>query len=273
MGTYLFAWNPKRWTWKDEELAAEIRDVQAKGSSDSRWSCGNRRALPVGSRFFLIRLGQEPRGLVGSGTTASEPTLRPHWDNAQRRMGKVHSSVRIRFDFLSREPLVTWAELQRQPFASMRWGVQASGIALPQDVAMTLEAVWARRTGGDSPILADEVDGTAEYPEGARKRVTVDAFERSPQARAACTAHFGYRCSVCNVLLSDLYGSVANDFIQVHHLLPLAEVSSDHKVNPQRDLRPVCPNCHAIIHRQMPPLSIERARRLVKGKLRVERIG
>jgi len=266
MSTYLLAWNPKKWEWKDAELTAKILDVQAIGHADDSWSCGNRQDLPVGSRFFLIRLGGVPRGIVGSGVTTTEPELGPHWDSSQRRFGKEALFVRIKFDFLSKEPLISWSELNKSPFSGMRWGIQASGVAVPTPIASSLERLWARRTGGEGPLLPDELPPDREFPEGACKKVTVNAYERNPQARAACIAYFGYGCSVCDVTLEEIYGSIASEFIHVHHTKQLAGVPSNYKVNPRKDLRPVCPNCHAILHRRRPPLSIEKARRLVRKR-------
>jgi 5-methylcytosine-specific restriction protein A len=39
----------------------------------------------------------------------------------------------------------------------------------------------------------------------------------------------------------------------VHHLQPLSGLGADYEVDPVEDLRPVCPNCHAIIHLRNPP--------------------
>jgi 5-methylcytosine-specific restriction protein A len=264
MATFLFAWNPKKWKWKEGELTKQVLKVAATGSAEDLWSCGNRKDLPVGSRFFLIRLGQEPRGIVGSGQTTSHPELGPHWDATLRRLGKEALSVDIKFDFLSKQPLITWNELQKSPYSSVSWGIQASGVLLPESITKSLEELWARRTHGTDPILPEEVALTEDYAEGAQKRVSVNAYERNPQARAACIAHFGLRCSVCRLLLEDRYGSIAAGFVQVHHIVPLSEVRPGYRVNPRKDLRPVCPNCHAVIHRRQPPLSIAQARRLVR---------
>jgi 5-methylcytosine-specific restriction protein A len=43
----------------------------------------------------------------------------------------------------------------------------------------------------------------------------------------------------------------------VHHLRPLAEIGAEYVLDPEVDLRPVCPNCHAMLHRTRPPMSIE----------------
>jgi 5-methylcytosine-specific restriction protein A len=53
-------------------------------------------------------------------------------------------------------------------------------------------------------------------------------------------------------------------FIHVHHVLPISELGPDYNLNPIEDLRPVCPNCHAMLHRQQPPLSIEALRSILR---------
>ncbi len=53
-------------------------------------------------------------------------------------------------------------------------------------------------------------------------------------------------------------------FIHVHHVTPLHKIRSSYFVNPQTDLIPVCPNCHAVIHSKREPLSIEEMRQLLK---------
>ena len=81
MSTFLFAWNPKKWDWKERDLTKKILKVAANGSAEDSWSCGNRKELPLGSRFFLIRLGKDPKGIVGSGLTTTDPELGPHWNS------------------------------------------------------------------------------------------------------------------------------------------------------------------------------------------------
>ena len=73
MATYLFAWNPKRWVWGN--LERELETVRRTGSLTDRWSCGNSKTIRPGSRFFLIRLGDSQRGIVGSGRVLSPPAV------------------------------------------------------------------------------------------------------------------------------------------------------------------------------------------------------
>jgi hypothetical protein len=85
--TYLLTWNPKRWPWL--ELEDDIRAIEQHGFFDEGgWSCGNRRSLPKGSRVFLMKLGEFPKGIIASGSTISSPLPGPHWDSERAELGE-----------------------------------------------------------------------------------------------------------------------------------------------------------------------------------------
>jgi len=109
-------------------------------------------------------------------------------------------------------------------------------------------------------LYPDDLPPGQDYAEGAKKQVRVNAYERNPKARAACLKHYGRVCSVCAFSFEKRYGAIGQDFIHVHHLKPLALTSGEYKVDPIADLRPVCPNCHAMLHTCNPPLEIEKLR-------------
>ena len=112
-------------------------------------------------------------------------------------------------------------------------------------------------------IFPDEAQAESVLSEGATYRVQVNAYERNPDARAKCIEHFGAICQVCNFDFGVVWGELMNGFIHVHHLKPLSEIQEEYFVDPVNDLRPVCPNCHAVIHSRRPALSIEEARVLL----------
>lgn len=262
MATYLFVWNPKRWhQWDD--LDQEIEQVGIAGRADSTWSTDNRTNLPSGSRFFLIRLGVEPKGIMGSGVTSSEPYADRHWD-PDRHTDKAHY-VDLWFDFLSRDVLVTWSELRKPPFSSFDWAARSSGLEIPERVADALERIWQERTGTVTATSAWHIPEASPLPEGAKRRVMVNAYERNPIARGKCIAHHGTRCKVCDVDLGTRFGPIAAGFIHVHHVVPLSKIGKAYVVDPTKDLTPVCPTCHAILHlKRGEPLSISEARSLLK---------
>ena len=100
--------------------------------------------------------------------------------------------------------------------------------------------------------------------EGAMRSVTLSTYERNPKARGLCIEHYGTACVACGFDFARTYGEVARDDIHVHHLTPLSSIGEKHEVNPVTDLRPVCPNCHAVIHRRSPPFTIEEVQVLLR---------
>jgi len=109
-------------------------------------------------------------------------------------------------------------------------------------------------------IYPDDLELGKTYAEGAKKQVRVNAYERDPRARRACIKAHGSKCAVCDVSMVQRYGPLGRHFIHVHHVKPLARVRKGYRVDPKRDLIPVCPNCHAMLHRKDPPLTVKRLR-------------
>jgi 5-methylcytosine-specific restriction protein A len=112
-------------------------------------------------------------------------------------------------------------------------------------------------------VLPTEVSAPGRFIEGATHRVFVNRYERDPQARKACIEHYGCHCRCCGFDFLATYGEIGRDFIHVHHLRELASIGEAYEVDPIADLRPVCPNCHAMLHTQTPALTVEQLRAIV----------
>jgi 5-methylcytosine-specific restriction protein A len=93
--------------------------------------------------------------------------------------------------------------------------------------------------------------------EGGRKVIFVNAYERSAKARKICLAYWGTACVVCSISFEKVYGDIGKDFIHVHHLNPLAMIKKRKTIDPKKDLRPVCPNCHTMLHANNSLLGID----------------
>lgn len=111
--------------------------------------------------------------------------------------------------------------------------------------------------------LADEIVDYEHLTEGARKTIVVNAYERSRKARRRCIAHWGCRCVVCGFDFWERYGDMGQGFIHVHHIKPLSDIGQAYVLDPVADLRPVCPNCHAMLHSGDSVLGIEELQRVV----------
>jgi len=129
------------------------------------------------------------------------------------------------------------------------------------------EELWARLRGARDYPLPEEVVDSTGLVEGAVRAITVNAYERNPVARSRCIDHYGATCVVCGFSFGAVYGQLAEGFIHVHHVKPLSEIGGEYKVDPVADLRPVCANCHAIIHLGGGCRKIEEARRLVDPRV------
>ena len=95
-------------------------------------------------------------------------------------------------------------------------------------------------------------DLTHSYTEGAAHTISITTYERNEQARNACLTHFGYACQICGLNFEEKYGPIGKDFIHVHHINFISSMQGQtHEINPETDLIPVCPNCHAMLHRKI----------------------
>lgn len=101
------------------------------------------------------------------------------------------------------------------------------------------------------------------FREGATTQITVNRYERDPKARKRCIEYYGTSCLICGFNFESFYGSAGRDIIHVHHLQPISTIGQSREVDPIRDLRPVCPNCHTMIHRREPIYSLEEVKEML----------
>lgn len=110
--------------------------------------------------------------------------------------------------------------------------------------------------------LGPEIVLESPQTEGTVRKTLTTKYERSPINRALCLAAKGYSCSVCGMNFQQTYGELGREFIHVHHTVPVSKMGENYKVDPLKELFPVCPNCHAMLHRTDPPMTIEELRAL-----------
>lgn len=96
--------------------------------------------------------------------------------------------------------------------------------------------------------LSEELHEEEPIYEGLKKTVTVNKYERNSIARAKCIEYHGSRCCVCLMSFEEVYGEIGKGFVHVHHVVPVSEIGKSYKVDYKNDLKPVCPNCHAMLH-------------------------
>ncbi len=115
----------------------------------------------------------------------------------------------------------------------------------------------------NSSFFPEEVQDNKKYYEGSTKKIKVNIYERNHEARRKCIKHYGINCCICGFNFEKKYGEIGNSFIHVHHLKLLSKIGEEYELDPIQDLRPVCPNCHAMLHKRKSPYSIEELKQII----------
>lgn len=268
---YLFVWNPNKWSqWTDPNnepyIEKNIEELKNTGKVILMWSCRSHKSIRPGDRAFLARVGSIPKGIFGSGKVVSEPFLSQHWSGEDKDVPRVL----IEFDVLlnpDKDPILTLENLDKGNLSKQNWTPQSSGISIKHEIIDELEEAWfefLRSENISYNPFSETIDATQTYIEGAATQVTQTRYERNIYARNECLKHFGYFCSVCDFNFEIFYGSLGYKFIHVHHLTQVAKIKQEYKVDSIHDLRPVCPNCHSMLHKQNPPLTIEELKKIFR---------
>jgi len=136
MKAYLFGWNPIKFAWDD--LDEDVKRVLAGEKLEDNWSVVSHKTIQPGDRAYIVRVGQEPKGIFASGYITSEPYL-------ALRKGRTYYRIAITFDILlnpDKEPILTLDILKTGNLAAQTWTPQASGISIKPELVDELEGVW-----------------------------------------------------------------------------------------------------------------------------------
>lgn len=143
---------------------------------------------------------------------------------------------------------------------------EVGGVAAPTRRAIYERFLRLAEIDDAASDFPDEVSNIEALLEGKSKKVYVNVYERNPVARQKCIDYYGRSCTICFFNFKDFYGDIGASFIHVHHLIELSSIGNEYSVDPISDLRPVCPNCHAMLHKRNPAYSIEELQNILKKK-------
>jgi 5-methylcytosine-specific restriction enzyme A len=261
MAAFLLTWNPDGPGWPDDDYADEVESSATGDAPYGNWSVGNRKSgIGVGDRAFLLRKIHE-RGLVASGYFTSEIYPAPHWDGS----GRMATYADVEWDcLLPVEDGLAVSDL-KVALPDIPWDrLQPSGVLVPQSFESELENLWSEQVAG-TPYRQPGEYVPDTFEEGALTRVAVNRYERDRAARAACIAHHGTVCAVCGFDFERTCGKLGRDFIHVHHLREISTLGAGYKIDPVKEMRPLCANCHAMVHRERPLLTPKQLKARLKA--------
>lgn len=250
--TYLYAWNPSKWDW--EEFKDAVAKVQAGKRHKMPWSCGLTKSIKKGDRFLLVRLGVAPKGIVGCGVVTSAPYTLPHWNAALQADGKEALQTDLEFTSLSAHPIITIPELEGR-YPDMVWTPQNSGISVGEETAAQILSILEGdflepvpdTTKFEQKVRRFRSAPPSTMPNGqtAPKKVarSAEQYERDPKVKAWVLQQANGRCELCGGD-APFVDDAGFPFLEVHHIIPLAEGGDDVVANAVA----LCPNCHRRCH-------------------------
>ncbi len=124
-----------------------------------------------------------------------------------------------------------------------------------------LASVWSDLELTSASAIAPDVDEPTVRSEGTRKWVAHFVRERNrtlvEEKKTEVLRNSGaLACEVCCFDFAQRFGSLGEYFCEVHHRLPLAEADGPVETRLE-DLSIVCSNCHRMLHRELPAISVE----------------
>lgn len=138
-----------------------------------------------------------------------------------------------------------------------------------ESVILALAAFQSENSEPSSASLLPDIDFSVSVSEGERRLVSHLKRERKravveAKKAAVLDSKGSLSCEVCGFDFFTTYGSLGEGFCEVHHLSPLS--TSDESVTTTlADLAVLCSNCHRIIHRSDPMLSVAELSTVVRN--------
>ncbi len=141
-------------------------------------------------------------------------------------------------------------------WTNIRISMKKIGVIVERTTGYDFDAVFPWATGFFGLAIAllpfEEIEESLLKgdSEGAALIKLVKQYERSRINRAACIEVHGTDCKICGFSFGVSFGELGEGFIHVHHIVPVSEMGGSYIINPAKDLVPVCPNCHSMLHRR-----------------------
>lgn len=214
--------------WPAEELTKLVGRFQTDPSrTTTLWRIASHQSARAGDRVYLFKQGSNPRGVFGVGEIIEAPRLQTDPDDIDEA---PRPRAKIRFDMLvdpSREFLVGF-EIVDRIVPETLIDAQASGNAVPSDVAQKLETYLAPFLSAQEPLNSEQADDLLFDPDSIddqRERSIRAICVRRGQAdfRTALLEAYGRRCAIT--------GCAVEDVLEAAHITPYLGPLTNHVSN------------------------------------------
>lgn len=220
---YLFTWKSDRWPY--EKLRALIDAFDTGAEVTEPWRCLAHTMVRPGDSAYLLKQGDDPRGIFGVGTLTG-----PAIKNSAAQLGENPWQVPITFRALvdpTQELLVSEKQLLAMPVPEYRWHPMGSGVSLEQIAARTIDDIISdsasRRLLAPDQASADVFDAQniKDGREKTNRSITLRRGQR--EFRASLLSAYGKKCAVT--------GCDVEDLLEAAHIVPYRGPETNHIQN------------------------------------------
>lgn len=258
---------------KEENGQAKQGEPQLKSQSNPPWATDelilaldlylrHRNSLPGKNHQEVQALSQllgkigKTLGLNKGGSFRNGNGVYMKLGNFRRWDPKYVENGRTGLSKGNKNEKVVWDEFANFP------SKLANAVAAIRDAIESPYTETKALAGDDEPEIVEAEEGkvlTRLHRYRERSRALVEAKKKDVLQKQGCL-----RCEACGFNFAEVYGSVGEGIIDVHHTKPVHTLRPDEKTK-LADLVLLCSNCHRIIHSKRPWLSVEEVRALRKG--------
>ena len=173
INTWLLVWNPKSWDWESVEetfgYKASLSTIRIQGANLCAWKCMSKQ-VKEGDRIFIIRLGQNPKGIMATGYAISDSYVNEYKERA------VDICITGFLDYHT-EPLIS-QDLLKEKFPDQQWSPQGSGISIKPDAAKWLIEEWNRIQYGQSDHISNQAKESIDTDTQSIPPETYDTYSK-----------------------------------------------------------------------------------------------
>lgn len=143
---WLLTWNEKNWNWeKYDNWCAGTKNGETYTES---WTCKSKQPK-IGDHVFLIKLGDEPRGIIAHGFVSKESYDAPVFDSKKAEQVETCPHIDVEFDAIrnyKNEDILKIETLQSE-LPSQTWCPQFSGSQIKEENVSKLLELWNELNG------------------------------------------------------------------------------------------------------------------------------
>ena len=133
----LLIWNPENADWNYKEACLKVKNGE---KYETDWRTSRKNGVEEKTEVFLIKIGEEPKGIIAHGHVTEEPYLEDE-----------RYYINVEFDKIldyENEEILKQEDLMLK-FPEQKWSPQASGIEIKEAILPELKEMWSKLINGE----------------------------------------------------------------------------------------------------------------------------